>query len=140
MTAAQMRVRDAYLAALILTGTAEEAERAVMDAIATAGCKLEELLVATAKCAIQLRNDYSLGPKRPLSLPPELQRLFLLHPIARKCFVLRVLMGITLEMTSEILNLHKDQVAEELCRAVSDLPRLAGVQNALATTRNQSDR
>ena len=93
----------------MLTGTIEAAEQAVSEAIATLGCgvAVDELLVATAKCAVQLRDGCLPRAEIPSSLPPELQRLFLLSSVGRKCFVLRILMGLTLEMTSGILNLHK---------------------------------
>ena len=130
----EIHVRDAFLAALMLTGTIEAAEQALSEAIATSGrgVAVDELLVATAKCAIQLRDECLPRAEIPFSLPPELQRLFLLSPVGRKCFVLRILMGLNLEMSSGILNLHRDEVDEALCRALSDLPRLAGVQSALA--------
>jgi hypothetical protein len=134
MMAAEIDVRGAFLAALMLTGTIEAAGLAVSEAIATSGggVALDELLVATAKCAIQIRHESLLRAEIPSSLPIELQRLFMLSPVGRKCFVLRTLMGLTLEMSSGILNLHRDEADEALCRALSDLPRLAGVQSALA--------
>jgi hypothetical protein len=130
--ALENHVRDAFLAALMLTGTIEAAEQAVSEAIATSGCgvAVDELLVATAKCAIQIPDGRSPRAGLPSSLPPELQRLFLLSSIDRKCFVLRMLMGLTLETTSGILNLHIDEVDEALCRALSDLPRLNGVHDS----------
>ena len=87
--------------------------------------------MATAKCAVQLRDE-CLPQGIPSSLPPELQRLFLLSSAGRKCFVLRMLMGLTLEMSSEILNLKRDEFDETLCRALRELPRLSGTQNGKA--------
>jgi hypothetical protein len=116
-------VRDAFLAALMLTGTIEGAEQAVSDAIATSGCGggVAELLVATAKCAMtQLQDDCSRQADVPSSLPPELQRLFLLPWASRSCFVLRMLLGFSAEMSSEILSLGRDEVDEALCLALSD--------------------
>ena len=82
----------------------------------------------------KLRDERLPRAEIPSSLPPELQRLFLLSSVDRKCFVLRILMGLTLEMSSGILNLSRDEVDEALCHALSDLPRLAGVQSSLART------
>ena len=134
MKAGEVQVRDAFLAALMLTGTIEAAEQAVSDAIATSGCgvAVEQLLVATAKCAVQFRDGCFSGVGIPFILPPELRRVLSLSSADRKCFVLRMLMGLTPELTSEILNLHKDEVDEALCRAVRDLPRggqISGEQN-----------
>ena len=129
MIAAEIQLRDALLAALVLTGTIEAAEQALSEAIATLGCSVavNELLVATAKCAIQIGGGCLPMAEIPSSLAPELRRLFLLSAVGRKCFVMRILMGLTLETTSGILNLHKDEVDDALCRALSDLPRLAGI-------------
>ncbi len=127
-------LRNGFLAALMLTGTIEGAERAVSDAIATSGCGggVAELLVATAKCAVtQLQDECSRQAEIPSSMPPELQRLFLLPWAGRICFVLRMLLGFTAETSSEILNLGKDEVDEALCLALSNLPRLAEIQSAL---------
>ena len=129
MIAAESDVRGAFLAALILTGSPDAAEAAVLDAIATSGCEMDELFVATAKCAIQRSGECLPQPQILSSLPIELQRLFLLAPTGRKCFVLRILMGLTLQITSEILNLRTDEVDESLCLAVSQLPSLVGIQN-----------
>jgi hypothetical protein len=128
-------LRDASLAALLLTGTNEGAEQAVSEAIATMDCggSVDELLVATAKFAIQLRDERSSRAAMPSSLPPELQRLFLLSSLGRDCFVLRMLMGISAEMSSEILEVDRDEVDEAMCRALSELAGLEGIQNAQTT-------
>jgi hypothetical protein len=130
--AVELNVRDAFLAALMLTGTIDAAEQAVSEAIAASGSDsaMEEMLVATAKCAIQIGDDGLPRAEIPCSLPPELKRLFLLSSIGRKCLVLRMLMGLTLERSCGILNLHRDEVDDALCRALSDLPRVAGVQSS----------
>ncbi len=134
MIAGEIQVRDAFLAALMLTGTIEAAEQGVLDAVATSGCgvAVEDLLVATAKCAVQLRDGCCPGVGITSILAPELRRLFSLSSADRQCFVLRMLMGLNPEVISEILNLHRDEVEETLCRAVRDLPRgkhISGEQN-----------
>jgi hypothetical protein len=134
MMTVETYVRDAFLAALMLTGTIEGAEHAVSGAIATSGCGggMPELLVATAKCAVlQLREERLRHAEIPSSLPPELQRVFLLRWVSRNCFVLRMLLGFTAEISSEILNLDRSEFDEALRCALSDLPRLAGIQSTL---------
>ena len=130
MIAAEIHVRESFLAALMLTGTIEAAEQSVSGAIATLGCgaAVDELLVATAKCALQIPDGCLPGTEIPSSLPAELRRLFLLSSVGRKCFVLRILMGLSVEVTSGFLNLQKDKVDEALCRALSDLPGLGGIR------------
>jgi hypothetical protein len=130
----EVQVRDAFFAALMLTGTIEAAEQAVSGAIATSRCgvAVEELLVDTAKCAVLLRDGCSPGVGIPSTLPPKLRRLFSLSSVDRQCFVLRMLMGLTPDVTSGILNLNRDKVDEALCRAVRHLPRneqISGEQN-----------
>jgi hypothetical protein len=82
----------AFRAALMLTGSMQAAEHAVFNGIAATECYSAEddaLLLETVKAAIQRRPD-SLHE----SLPLELRRLFLLTPISRDCFVLRILLGL----------------------------------------------
>ena len=88
---------------------------------------MDELLIATAKRAVQTGDESWPRAEVARSLPPELQRLFLLSSAARKCFVLRVLMGLSVEMSAEVLKLHRDEVDEALSHALTHLPRLAAV-------------
>ena len=116
---------EAFRSALILTGSIEAAERAVADGISTLGLDLagDTLLVETARSAIQRRTEYSDQPEALSILPLELQGLFRLSPIGRDCFVLRVLMGLTSEVSAGIMNLSKDETDEALYCALLDLPR-----------------
>ncbi|PYT22581.1 MAG: hypothetical protein DMG57_34810 [Acidobacteria bacterium] len=118
----------AFHAASILTGSAEVAENAVLDGIAALNFGHifnDVLLVETVKSAIRRRADLaSRSEQAPSYLPWELQRLFLLAPISRDCFVLRVLLGITLETCSGILHLTTQASEEVLCAALQELPRL----------------
>ena len=114
----------AFRAALALTGSIEAAERAVLDGMSVVRSDLvsDTLLVETARSAIQRRMEHSDQREAPSILPLELQGLFLLSPIRRDCFVLRVLIGLTTELISRILNLSKDEIDETLYRALLDLP------------------
>jgi hypothetical protein len=71
--AGEIQIRDVFLAALMLTGTIDAAEHAVSEAIATSGCgvAVEALLVAAAKCAVQLRDGCFPRVEIPSTLPPE---------------------------------------------------------------------
>jgi DNA-directed RNA polymerase specialized sigma24 family protein len=131
MKTVESHVCHAFLAALMLTGTIEAAESAVSDAIATLECRddLDELLVRTARSAALFWDERLLQVKTPSGLPSELQHLFLLPCVSRRCFVLRMLMGLSAEMSSEILTVERREVDEVLCRALKDLPRLAGMQS-----------
>jgi hypothetical protein len=121
-------LNEAYRAAWFFTGSIEAAENAVLDGIAASdfGHIVDDvLLVETVKSAIRRRADLTSQSKQaPSHLPWELQRLFLLAPISRDSFVLRVLLGITPEACSGILHLTTQEREEVLCAALQELPRL----------------
>jgi hypothetical protein len=118
----------AFHAAFLLTGSTEVAENAVVDGIAALefGHFADDvLLVETVRSAIRRRADLtSQTEQAPPRLPLELQRLFLLAPISRDSFVLRLLLGITPETCSGILHLTIQETAEVLCAALQQLPFL----------------
>lgn len=116
---------ESFRAALVLTGSVEIAERAVTNAIATLAPEwsAKALLVETARSAFE--HDTFSGELSPI-LPLELQALFLLFPTTRYCFVLLALMGLGIEICSEILRLSKDEVKQAFHEALLDLPRAAG--------------
>jgi hypothetical protein len=120
---------DAFRAALLLTGSAEAAESAVLGGIAASEfghIPDDVLLVETVKMVIQQRVDFpSLSEPTRSRLPRELQRLFLLSPISRDCFMLRVLLGIPVGACSRILRLGIEEIGEVMCAALQELPLLA---------------
>jgi hypothetical protein len=118
-------INEAFRAALVLTGSTEAAECAITGAIATLGSDFvgDTLLVETARSAIQHRTNFSEQPEAISMLPVELRRLFLLPSTSRDCFVLRVLLRLTSEVSAGILNLSKDEIDESVCEALFDLPR-----------------
>ncbi len=83
----EKQVGKAFHLALLLTGNVEAAEPAVSDAIAASVCDLtgDQLLIVTAKHAIQLRDDFLPEAEALSTLPRELQRLFLLSTVCRDC-------------------------------------------------------
>jgi hypothetical protein len=119
---------EAFRAAFLLTGSTEVAENAVLDGIATlkfGNFADDVLLVETAKSAIQRSAQFpDQLDQAPSHLPLELRRLFLLAPISRDCFVLRVLLGITPGTCSGMLHLTIQETEEVLCAALQELPFL----------------
>lgn len=100
MIAIEPNVGAAFLSALMLTCSFDVAERAVNEAIAKSGPDINkpELVIASAKCAIDLCDCVDQAEGR-VHLPPELGRLFLLSPVRRrKCFVLRMLLRLSAEV------------------------------------------
>jgi DNA-directed RNA polymerase specialized sigma24 family protein len=127
----------AFLAALLLTASKEFAEFAVSDAISALSWNQisgDSLLVQTAKCAIQLLSDLPDQFEQACSvLPLELQRVLFLGPILRRCFVLRVLLGLPAKTCSEILYLPVQEVENSLFLAMQELPLT--VENAYVGSR-----
>ena len=128
----------AFRAAFMLTGCTQAAEHAVLDGIAATefdNAVGDVFLLETVKAAIQRRPD-SLHQLQqpPAHLPLELRRLFLLTPISRDCFVLRILLGLAVGTCSRILHRGVEEIEDVLCAALQALPRLeargrAGARN-----------
>jgi len=118
---------EAFRGAWFLTGSTEAAENAVLDGIAALDFGRiadDVLLIETVKSAMRRRTDLTSRSEQAFShLPWELQRLFLLAPRSRGCFVLRVLLGITVVSCSRILRLGIEEFEETLCAALQELPR-----------------
>jgi len=107
-------LEGAFLPALLLTGSVEGAEAAVLDGIAALesdGISRDSLVLRTVRSAIQLHGDFSDQCAPPFSiLPFELRRILLLSPNPRCSFVLRVLLGMTPEICSDLLHLTVHEV------------------------------
>ena len=131
----------AFRAALMLTGSMQDAEHAIFNGIAATECYTAEedaLLLESVKAAIQRRpNSLHQSQEPPAHLPLELRRLFLLTPISRDCFVLRILLGLAVETCSRILERGIEEIEDVLCAALQALPRLEARSRAGA--RNNSD-
>lgn len=120
-------LEGAIRAAFMLTGSTQAAERAVLNGIAATECSDagdDAFLLETIKAAIQRRADSPQAQQRCAHLPLELRRLFLLAPISRDCFVLRILLGIPVETCSRILHRGVEEIEDVLYAALQELPRL----------------
>jgi len=115
----------AFRAALLLTGRADLAEDSVLDGIAALESidDVEDtLLTKTIASVIRRRADFPDQLEQALLLlPPELQRLILLAPLSRDCFILRILFGITPSNCAAILNLTIEEFEESLLVAFQQL-------------------
>jgi hypothetical protein len=119
-------IDEAFRAAYLLSGSSEIAENAVLAGIAAldvTGVAVQTLIVESAKAAIRQRPRISRPWDRASSnLSRELQRLTLLEPGSRDCFVLRVLYRMTPEICCAILNLTLREFEDSLCAAYQALP------------------
>jgi len=129
----------AFCAAFMLTGSMPAAEHGVLNGIAATECYGagdDAFLLGTIKAAIQRRADSPhQSHQRCAQLPLELRRLFLLAPISRDCFVLRILLRIPVGICSRILHRRVEEIEEVLCAALQDLPRLEARSRAVAKCR-----
>jgi hypothetical protein len=115
----------AFRAAFLLTGSLEVAETAVLDGIAASDVShvLDEVLIfESVKSAIRRRAPSPGQSAQGLSrLPVELRRLFLLAPLSRDCFVLRILLGIPSATCAAVLRLRVHKIEAVLYSALQDL-------------------
>jgi hypothetical protein len=119
---------QAFRAAFLLTGSIEVAENAVLDGIAAVEFSHvtdRAFIFESVKAAIRRRASFSGQPAQAFAhFPIELRRLFLLAPISRDCFVLRILLGIPSATCARVLRLTANKIEAMLCAALQDLPLL----------------
>ena len=127
MTARSMSrtVDKAFVAGLLLAGSLDVAEAAVLDGIAAlepdAPCG-DTLVEQTAMSSIHRRAEFPERSEEVSILPLELKRLLLLAPTCRDCFILRVLIGLTPATCSGILHLSQQECEDALHLALQNLP------------------
>ena len=96
----------AFCTALLLAGDMKTAEAAVMHGIeACEDLPPRGLLIEAVRSAIQRRTTSADGPYELECLPRDLQRLFMLQPLPRHCFVLRMLVGVSPELCAQLLDI-----------------------------------
>jgi DNA-directed RNA polymerase specialized sigma24 family protein len=125
-------ISRAFLTAHLLTANREQAESAVLEAILHWDLEegTEEVFLHRVACAaIQAQVEYessNAGEPAPaeLLLPVELQAVLDLSPQLRRCFVLRVLVGLSRQVCARLLDLSVLIVDQYTCAA---LEHLAGV-------------
>ena len=116
-------LQEALTAALLLTGTAEEAERVVLESIGTlggpSGYDLFHVTLRTAVVAAKTPCDegVDVSGRTLTSLPNELRRVLSLRANLRHCFVLRILLGLPLGECADLLQTDECIVAENTVSA-----------------------
>ena len=115
----------AFRTALLLTGNTKTAEAAVMDGIGAcedlSGCGL---LIEAVRSTIRRRTKSAAATDALDLLPPELRRLYMLQPLSRDCFVLRILVGLSSEVCAELLDIAITEFEDAVCAALNQLPLL----------------
>ena len=116
----------AFRTALLLTGNKRTAEAAVMDGIGSCeDLSHRGLLVEAVRSTIRRRTKSANVPDALELLPPELHRLFMLQPLSRDCFVLRILVGLSPEVCAELLAVSITEFEDTVCAALNQLPLLS---------------
>jgi hypothetical protein len=127
-------VESAFITALLLTGSMERAEAAVLDGIAALDSKdgsvdslvSETILAASLTARENGLEGHAETTKRASSmLPFELRSVLHLPAPLRHCFVLRILAGLPRDVCASLLQLDVEQVDDGTCAA---LPMLANIQ------------
>jgi hypothetical protein len=82
------------------------------------------LLIEAVRSAVRRRTKSSDGPYDVDGLPAELRRLFMLQPLPRFCFVLRILAGLSPEVCAELLDISVTELEDAVCSALTELTPL----------------
>ena len=112
----------AFRTTLLLTGTVNTAEEAIMGGIdACEDLSPSDLLIEAVRSAIRLRKESQNLHCEVEYLSPELQRLFMLQSLPRRCFVLRILVGLSSEFCADLLDISVCEFEEGLQAAFIEL-------------------
>jgi hypothetical protein len=116
----------AFRTALLLAGNTKTAEVSVMDGIgACEDLSHRGLLIEAVRSTIRRRTKSADAPDALELLPPEMRRLFMLQPLSRDCFVLRILVGLSPEVCAELLDVSITELEDAVCAALNQLPLLS---------------
>lgn len=99
-----------FVLAVLLTGSVRRAEEALLDALQSVPCparNADRLLLAAAAAAIDM--TIQAAPSPVPFLPDELQQVLRLPAVHRRCFALRRLAGLPVQVCAGLL--HLDAVA-----------------------------
>jgi hypothetical protein len=128
MAIGSVAVDMAFRTALLLTGATRTAEAAVMHGIgACEDLSHRGLLIEAVRSAIMRRTKPD-GPYEVELLPLELRRLFMLQPLPRECFVLRILVGFSPEVCTELLDISVTEFEDAIYAALTRLPLLCSAK------------
>ena len=115
----------AFRTALLLTGDTRTAESAVTHGIAACeDLSPSGLLIEAVRSAVRRRTKSSDGPYEVDGLPDELRRLFMLQPLLRHCFVLRIIVSLSPEACGELLEISATEFEDAVYAALTELSQL----------------
>ena len=127
----------AFRTALLLGGNTKIAEASVMDGIgACEDLSHRGVLIEAVRSTIRRRTKSADTADALELLPPELRRLFMLQPLSRDCFVLRILVGLSPDVCAELLDVSITEFEGAVCAALNQLPLLS----SSTVSRSDNDR
>jgi DNA-directed RNA polymerase specialized sigma24 family protein len=113
------------------------AEAAVFDAIESSeDVSQSSLVIETAKSMVRRRKKSARRLYVCALFPFELGRLFLLDPMLRDSFVLRILVGLPPEVCAGILEVSIPEIEDTLFAALQELPHLEKREHPRALAAN----
>jgi hypothetical protein len=122
-------INRAYITALVLTASPQAAEAAVLEGIRTMendNVSGDALLQGTLTASVAFPSDRQGDVS---SLPPELRRVSRLSTELRRCYVLRVLVGLPRETCARMLHTGIHHIDDLVCASAR---ALAGPADALS--------
>lgn len=119
----------AYLAAILLTGSAQSAEQAVVRGLDATDMNAtnEELLRATVIASTEIMhsaNQHEVVARVPL-LPIELQNVLQLPASVRQCFVLRLLLALPEDFSARLVDLDVGALDRNIALAAQALAQVS---------------
>jgi hypothetical protein len=123
-------LENAFIAGLLLTGSVERAETAVLESVRMSCCDdlfSEALFRRTILYSLEPHSDSSIDQQREIDragpiLPFELRCVLNLPRHLRYCYVLRILVGLSREVCSWLLHLDTSQIDQRTSAAILELP------------------
>ena len=128
MEATRQTIERAFLTAHLLTGDLQVAEEVTSRAIESwdPDQESEEQLFDTVLAASARRRGKWQASRR---LPCELEPVLLLSPHLRRCYVLRILVGLPAQESARLLGISAARVESNTCAALQSLA--ANVQSEM---------
>jgi hypothetical protein len=126
-------VDKSFITAFLLSGSASQAEAAVLESIHGLNADDQEteaaLLLGAVSAAIRTNVEVAFQPLKELhalkALPVELRRVLQLATVPRQCYVLRALAAWSREFCAETLGLTAAAIDDEVCAAARTIARIA---------------
>jgi hypothetical protein len=119
----QGSLNSAFWVALLLGCGTAVTEAAVLDGIgACQDVSHRSLQIEAVRSTLRRRARFADATDAVQLLPAELLRLFRLEPRSRDCFVLRILLGISPEACTGLLNIPVAEFDDAYYAALTHLP------------------